>query len=61
MDGDRKMTKADGGGYSNNPALGITKLQARYSEASFLVGNGVKKVDVVMNYLQGLSVRPIRS
>jgi uncharacterized protein (DUF2141 family) len=60
MDGDRKMTKSDGGGYSNNPSLGITKLQARYNEASFTVGNGVKQVDVVMNYLQGLSVRPIR-
>ncbi len=61
MDGDRKMTRADGGGYSNNPALGITKLKARYNEASFLVGAGVKQIDVVMNYLQGLSVKPIRS
>lgn len=59
-DGDRKMTRHDGGGYSGNPDLSIARLKPAYDESAFTVGNGVAKVDVVMNYLFGLSVRPVR-
>lgn len=59
-DGDRKMTRRDGGGFSGNPDLSITKLKPSYSESSFTVGNGVKPVEVVLNYLFGLSIRPVR-
>lgn len=59
-DGDRKFTRHDGGGFSRNPSLSITNLKPSYARTSFEVGAGTTRIDVVMNYLQGLSIRPIR-
>lgn len=59
-DGDGRMTRHDGGGYSNNPDLSITHLQPSYQEAMFKAGSGVTPIKVVMNYLYGLSIHPVR-
>ncbi len=48
---------SDGIGFSNNPHLGLSKPAA--SKTLFLAGPGVTRVDIVLNYLSGLSVRPI--
>ncbi len=59
QDGDRRFTRRDGGGYSGNPRLSITSLKPPYERSAFRVGNGTTRVDVVMNYLVGLSIRPV--
>jgi uncharacterized protein (DUF2141 family) len=58
-DANRKTGWNDGGGYSNNPPLSITNLKPSYRKAAISVGNGVRPVNVVLNYRQGFSVRPI--
>lgn len=47
----------DGIGFSNNPRLGLAKPPADKTVVSF--GPGVTPVRIVLNYLRGLSVRPI--
>jgi uncharacterized protein (DUF2141 family) len=49
---------SDGFGFPNNPRLGYGKPAA--SEATFNAGAGVIKLDIVLNYWNGLSARPIR-
>lgn len=58
-DANRKTGWNDGGGYSNNPPLSITNLKPSYRRVAVNVGNGVRPVNVVLNYRQGFSVRPI--
>jgi len=58
-DGDRKMTQKDGGGYSRDPKLSITHLRPTHQEAAFRVGDGVTQMPIQLNYLQGLSIKPI--
>jgi len=49
----------DGGGFSRNPRLSLLDGKPRYAEVNIPVGNGVKPIDVVLNYRQGLSIKPI--
>lgn len=49
----------DGGGFSRNPKISLTDLKPKYSEVAIAVGAGVKPIDVVLNYRQGLSVKPV--
>ncbi len=49
---------SDGIGFPNNPRLGRSRPPA--SAATFTAGAGVTRVPIVMNYLQGLSMRPLR-
>ena len=58
-DANHKTGWNDGGGYSNNPPLSITNLKPPYRKVAVSVGNGVRPVNVVLNYRQGFSVRPI--
>ncbi len=58
-DANHKTGWNDGGGYSNNPPLSITNLKPPYKKVAVNVGNGVRPVNVVLNYRQGFSVRPI--
>jgi uncharacterized protein (DUF2141 family) len=58
-DGNGRSSRIDGGGYSNNPHLSLTNLKPPYRRAAVSVGNGVRPVNVTLNYLQGFSVRPI--
>ena len=50
----------DGAGFSNNPRLSLMSLKPPYRKVAVSVGNGVKPVDVVLNYRKGLSIAPIR-
>lgn len=59
-DGDRKLTRRDGGGFSGNPRLSVVNLRPSYQQSAFIVPEaGVKQVNVVLNYLFGLSIRPV--
>lgn len=49
----------DGGGFSRNPRLALLNPKPKYSQVAIAVGNGVRAVDVVLNYRQGLTIKPI--
>jgi uncharacterized protein (DUF2141 family) len=50
---------SDGGGFSRNPKLSLLKLKPAFSDVAVPVGKGVKPVNVVLNYRQGLSIGPV--
>ena len=58
-DGNGKSGWNDGGGFSRNPKISLLDLKPKYGEVAIPVGNGVKPVDVVLNYRQGLSIKPV--
>jgi uncharacterized protein (DUF2141 family) len=60
-DGNRKTGWNDGAGYSNNPRLSLVNLKPAFRKVAVQVGNGVRPVDIVLNYRHGLSIRPIAS
>ncbi|MFC3713410.1 DUF2141 domain-containing protein [Sphingoaurantiacus capsulatus] len=49
----------DGGGFSGNPKLSLGNLKPDYEDTSFAAGQGVVVVDVIMNYRNGLSIKPV--
>jgi uncharacterized protein (DUF2141 family) len=49
----------DGGGFSGNPRISLLAYKPRYAEVKIPVGNGVKPVDVILNYRQGLKIAPL--
>jgi len=59
VDGNGRNGWNDGGGFSRNPNISLTNLRPRYSNVAFSVGNEVERVNVVLNYRFGLSVRPV--
>jgi uncharacterized protein (DUF2141 family) len=48
---------SDGIGFSNNPRLGLSKPAPEKTLTEF--GHGVSRIRIVLNYLRGLSVRPV--
>ncbi|WP_106640082.1 DUF2141 domain-containing protein [Allosphingosinicella vermicomposti] len=58
--GDGKSGWSDGGGFSGNPNLSLTNLKPAYSKVAFNAGEGVTRINVVMNYRNGLSIRPVK-
>ena len=58
-DGNGKSGWNDGGGFSRNPKVSLMDLKPSYQEVAIPVGKGVKPVDVVLNYRQGLSIGPV--
>jgi uncharacterized protein (DUF2141 family) len=54
----RKSDWNDGAGFSRNPQLSLTSKPS-FAETAVRVGNEPARVRVVLNYRQGLSVRPI--
>jgi uncharacterized protein (DUF2141 family) len=59
-DGDNdKGDWSDGGGFSRNPKISLLKLKPSFSQVAVPVGKGVKSVNVVLNYRQGLSIGPV--
>jgi uncharacterized protein (DUF2141 family) len=61
---DNAMGLSDGAAFSNNPKLrfGFPKPpKPNAAEASFDVKNGAIPLDIRMNYLSGLSIKPIDS
>lgn len=59
IDGSGKSGWNDGGGFSRNPKISLTSLKPRYGEVVIAVGRGARPVDIVLNYRQGLSIKPI--
>jgi uncharacterized protein (DUF2141 family) len=49
----------DGGGFSRNPRISLFDYKPKYAEVNIPVGNGVKPVDVILNYRQGLKIAPV--
>ena len=58
-DANRKSGWSDGGGFSRNPDISLLDLRPKYGEVAIAVGNGVKPIDVVLNYRRGLAIEPI--
>jgi len=57
--------KADGGGFSGNPKVTfwqvVSKTRPPVKDAAIAIGNGVTTVPIILNYMQGLSVGPVRT
>ena len=48
----------DGGGYSGNPRLSITNLKPPFGKTAVRVGAAPRHVTVLLQYRNGLSIRP---
>lgn len=63
VDGNGKGGINDGGGFSRNPKIRLSDALARrlpdYREVVISAGQSVRSVDVVLNYRQGLAIKPI--
>lgn len=59
VDGSGSSGWNDGGGFSRNPKLSLTKLKPRPNEVAVEVGPGVDHLNVLLNYRFGLSIRPV--
>lgn len=63
VNGSGKSDRSDGGGFSGNPKVSIWDLAAKrkpdLAKTQFSVGGSTKQVDVILNYVQGLSFKPI--
>jgi uncharacterized protein (DUF2141 family) len=60
VDGDNaKGDWTDGGGFSNNPSISLFHLKPSYQQTAVAVGNGVRPVNVLLNYRRGLSIGPV--
>jgi uncharacterized protein (DUF2141 family) len=63
LNGSGKTDRSDGGGMSGNPHLSLFDLMFKRKpapdEVAVGVGNGVKMVPIVLNYISGASFRPI--
>ena len=51
----------DGGGFSRNPKISLIDLKPSLNEVAIPVGNGVRPVNVVLNYRRGLAIGPVAS
>ncbi|MDT9598569.1 DUF2141 domain-containing protein [Sphingosinicella rhizophila] len=58
-DGNGRSGWNDGGGFSRNPKISLARLKPRHREVAVAVGEGVKPVEVVLNYRKGLSIGPV--
>lgn len=63
VDGDGQGGVNDGGGFSRNPRISLADALARrmprYEDVAVAVGSSPRLVDIVLNYRQGLSIRPL--
>ena len=58
MDGNGKSGWNDGGGFSGNPDISLFNLEPSVSKTAIKV-DGVTRISVVLNYRQGMSIKPI--
>lgn len=49
----------DGAGYSNNPRLSLTNLKPSFAATAIQVGASPRRVPVVLQYRNGLSIGPV--
>lgn len=63
LNGSGKSDRADGGGFSGNPALSLTDLMFKrkpdLNKTKFAVGQSTREIRVVLNYVQGLKFKPV--
>ncbi len=63
LNGNGKSDRQDGGGFSGNPDVKLTDLirkrKPSLSETSFSVGESTTRINVVLNYVRGLSFEPV--
>lgn len=59
VNGSGKSDWSDGGGFSRNPNLSILSMKPKYRDVVIIVGAQPRTIDVVLNYRQGLSIKPI--
>ncbi len=63
VNGSGKSDRSDGGGFSGNPKVSLWDLAAKrkpeMSKTQFSVGGQTRQIHVVLNYVQGLSFKPI--
>lgn len=64
INGNGKSDRSDGGGLSGNPDMKLTdfisKRKPRLGEVSFAVGSSTQRVPVTLNYVSGLTFRPVK-
>lgn len=64
LNGNGKSDRSDGGGLSGNPDMKlmdfITKRKPKLSEVSFSVGETTRRIPITLNYVSGLSFRPVK-
>lgn len=65
LNGDGKSSMSDGGGFSRNPSISLGDTIARkmpaYDDVVVAVGASPLKVNIVMQYMRGLSIGPIKT
>jgi uncharacterized protein (DUF2141 family) len=65
VEGDGKTSTADGGGMSGNPHLSLLDVMMKRKPApdqvAVEVGQGVKMVPIILNYVTGINFRPVQS
>lgn len=63
LNGSGKSDKSDGGGFSGNPKLSLMDLAFKrkpdLAKAQFSVGSSTREIRVILNYVQGLSFKPL--
>ena len=59
IDGSGKSGWNDGGGFSRNPHLSLVSLKPRYEDVVIGVGPAPRAIEVVLNYRQGFTIRPV--
>lgn len=64
LNGNGKSDRSDGGGLSGNPNMRLTdfisKRKPALAQVSFPVGTSTRTVPVTLNYVSGLSFRPVK-
>jgi uncharacterized protein (DUF2141 family) len=59
IDGNGKSGWNDGGGFSRNPKISLANLRPSYRDVVVQVGNGVRPLNVTLNYRRGLTIAPV--
>lgn len=58
--GNGKSDWNDGGGFTGNPRISLIDLKPSFSEAAVQVASRPVSASIVMQYRQGLAIKPIR-
>jgi len=58
VDGSGKSGWSDGGGFSRNPKLSLTRLKPSVDDVKVAIGPAPRALDVTLNYRRGLSIGP---
>jgi uncharacterized protein (DUF2141 family) len=59
VDGSGKSSWDDGAAFSRNPSLSLFHLKPDFAKVVIPVGKEPRSISVVLNYREGLSIRPV--